>query len=214
MRWTDAPATSAGRTVAQWASAMRQRIDGDTLAAIVRRARHARPGGVPAVALQRAALEAAWGHVRGSALERGGLLLGEPLRGDQDDPQTALVHVRAAVAGLDGDATAVSLRLHAGVWDAARQALAPGEVVVGWFHSHPGIGAFFSDTDRGTQAGFFNHPFSLGWVIDPQRREQAWFVGARSAELPPEALVVLGPAAAESLAAPDASTALGDGPGN
>jgi proteasome lid subunit RPN8/RPN11 len=199
MRWTDAPATSAGRTVAQWASAMRQRIDGDCLAAVVDRAR---PGGLPAVALEKAALEAAWRHVRGSALERGGLLLGEPLHADHGDRRTTLVHVRAAVAGLDHDATALSLRLHAGVWDAARQALAPGEVVVGWFHSHPGIGAFFSDTDRGTQAGFFNHPFSLGWVIDPQRREQAWFVGACSAGLPADSLVVLEPAAAESTRAP------------
>jgi hypothetical protein len=95
------------------------------------------------------------------------------------------------VAGLDDVATSTSLRLHTGVWDAARAALQPGEVVVGWFHSHPGIGAFFSGTDRRTQAGFFHHPFSLGWVIDPQRREQAWFVGRASRALAPDAVVRL-----------------------
>jgi proteasome lid subunit RPN8/RPN11 len=106
--------------------------------------------------------------------------------------------VRAAGAGLDDAATSTSLRLHTGVWDAARAALQPGEYVVGWFHSHPGIGAFFSDTDRRTQAGFFHHPFSLGWVIDPQRREQAWFVGRMSRALAPDAVHRLVDARVES----------------
>ena len=118
-----------------------------------------------------------------SPLERGGLLLGEPLVNAPGDAVPAVVFLRTAVPGLDDDATEYSLRLAAGVWDAARAALAPGEVVVGWFHSHPDIGAFFSGTDRRTQAGFFPHPFSVGWVIDPVRREQAWFVGPRSREL-------------------------------
>jgi proteasome lid subunit RPN8/RPN11 len=93
------------------------------------------------------------------------------------------------VQSREGDATPLSLRMHAGVWDAAREALRPGEVVVGWYHSHPGIGAFFSDTDRRTQAGFFAQPFSLGWVIDPQRAEQAWFVGPQAQPLDLEAIV-------------------------
>ena len=121
-----------------------------------------------------------------------GCCIGEPWsRGWRTRTPPAAVDLRAAVPGLDDDATEYSLRLNAGVWDAARAALAPGEVVVGWFHSHPDIGAFFSGTDRHTQAGFFGHPFSVGWVIDPLRREQAWFVGPRSRELPAEALVAL-----------------------
>ena len=100
--------------------------------------------------------------------------------------------VRTAVPGLDDDATEYSLRLAAGVWDAARAALAPGELVVGWFHSHPDIGAFFSGTDRRTQAAFFAHAFSVGWVIDPVRREQAWFVGPQSRELANDSVVPLG----------------------
>jgi proteasome lid subunit RPN8/RPN11 len=71
------------------------------------------------------------------------------------------------------------------VWDRARAALAAGELVVGWFHSHPRLGAFFSDTDRRTQAAFFNHPFSVGWVIDPFANEEAWFLGADAESIPP-----------------------------
>ena len=98
-----------------------------------------------------------------------------------DDPETvALVHVRAAVAAVEDTGDAISLRMEAQVWDAARAALREGERVVGWFHSHPGIGAFFSGTDRRTQAAFFTQPWHLGWVIDPVRGEEAWFAGAEA----------------------------------
>lgn len=186
MRWTETAAAPAWRNVAAWLQTVRGRIDESTLAKLDAgvQAWH----GGPIVVVDVAAIDAAWTHVGASTLERGGLLIGEPLAASEGESRPALVYVRAAVPGLDDDATGYSLRLHAGVWDAARQAIRPGEVVVGWFHSHPGIGAFFSATDRRTQAGFFHHPFSLGWVIDPQRREQAWFAGARSDPIPPEAI--------------------------
>lgn len=189
MRWIETAAAPAFRSAASWLQSMHGRLDERTLAALDAGAR-ARRGG-PVVAIEVTAIDAAWSYVSASPLERGGLLVGEPLAASGDDPQPAIVYVRAAVPGLDDDATGYSLRLHAGVWGAARQAMRPGEVVVGWFHSHPGIGAFFSATDRRTQAGFFHHPFSLGWVIDPQRREQAWFGGAESDEIPPAAIVPL-----------------------
>jgi proteasome lid subunit RPN8/RPN11 len=191
MRWIDAPEPPARRTVAAWCEAMHDLADASALAAIAERARHVAPGSSPIVAIEATAVAAAQDHVRGSALERGGLLVGEPLANAAGAAWPALVYVRAAVPGLDDDATEYSLRLHAGVWDAARAVLRSGEVVVGWFHSHPGIGAFFSGTDRRTQAGFFNHPFSLGWVIDPLRGEQAWFVGRLSEELAAEAILAL-----------------------
>jgi hypothetical protein len=194
MRWIDTPVQPARRTVAAWCEALRDLADASALAAIADRAREVAPGSAPIVALDAAAAATARDHVDGSALERGGLLVGEPLTNLAGAAWPALVHVRAAVPGLDDDATGYSLRLHAGVWDAARSVLRPGELVVGWFHSHPGIGAFFSGTDRRTQAGFFNHPFSLGWVIDPLRGEQAWFVGPLSERLADDFVFALGKA--------------------
>ena len=190
MKWLDTSTVSVGRTVSAWVEAMRPRVDARTLAAIVQAAPR-RDSGAPIVALEAATAQAAWQHVHASTVERGGLLLGEPLATDAVEQRPAVVYVRAAVAGLDDEATGFSLRLQAGVWDAARAVLLQGEVVVGWYHSHPGIGAFFSDTDRRTQAGFFRHAFSLGWVIDPQRREQAWFVGAQSEALPSASVIAL-----------------------
>jgi hypothetical protein len=191
MRWTDVPAQPALRPADRWLAELRsqQEVDARVLEAIVAKALAASPGAGPLVALQTAAIRDAWDHVRPSLLERGGLLLGEAFCAGADEVRVALVYVRAAVQSREGDATPLSLRMDAGVWDAAREALRPGEVVVGWYHSHPGIGAFFSDTDRRTQAGFFSRPFSLGWVIDPQRAEQAWFVGPQAQPLELDAIV-------------------------
>jgi proteasome lid subunit RPN8/RPN11 len=196
MRWTDVSEAVTHRTVAAWRESMRGIVPADSLDCVSERtvagmaARMA--GEPPLVALASDAFRKAWDHVVHSPLERGGLLLGEPLVNAPGDAVPAVVFLRTAVPGLDDDATEYSLRLAAGVWDAARTALLPGEVVVGWFHSHPDIGAFFSGTDRRTQAGFFHHPFSVGWVIDPVRREQAWFVGPRSRELANDNVVPLG----------------------
>ena len=191
MRWTDLAVQPAQRTLAAWCEALRGRFPAASLQDVVARAARRASGNPPLVLLAADAFRAAWDHVAGSPLERGGLLLGEPLVRTAGDAQPALVFVRAAVPALDDDATGYSLRMSAAVWDTARAELAPGEVVVGWFHSHPDIGAFFSGTDRRTQAGFFVHPFSIGWVVDPVRREQAWFVGPRSLVLAPEDAVLL-----------------------
>lgn len=121
--------------------------------------------------------------------EQGGLLCGALYTGERGTVEA--VGIRAAVPATEFSSSGVSLRMEAGVWDRVRETLAPGEIVVGWYHSHPGLGAFFSGTDRRTQAAFFNHPFSLGWVIDPLRREEAWFSGAQSESLPVERVVYL-----------------------
>ena len=192
MRWTDVATAVAHRTVAAWCESMRGIVPAAALERVAGRAVARTAVDPPLVALASDAFRVAWDHVVHSPLERGGLLLGEPLLNAPGDTAPAVVFVRTAVPGLDDDATEYSLRLAAGVWDAARRALVAGECVVGWFHSHPDIGAFFSGTDRRTQAGFFPHPFSVGWVIDPVRREQAWFVGPRSCELGIDRVVPLG----------------------
>lgn len=192
MRWTDVPAAVAHRTVAAWCESMRGSVPADSLDRVAGCAADRTADDLPLVALASDAFRKAWDHVVHSPHERGGLLLGESLVSAPGDTVPAVVFLRTAVPGADDDATEYSLRLAAGVWDAARAALLPGECVVGWFHSHPDLGAFFSGTDRRTQAGFFRHPFSVGWVIDPVRREQRWFVGPRSRELANDSVVPLG----------------------
>ncbi len=131
-------------------------------------------------------------HLAGSFDEQGGLLVGEAFSGN--DGSILAVLVRSGVAALEFASSGVSLRMESGVWTRAREALRSGELIVGWYHSHPGLGAFFSGTDRTTQRAFFPHPFSVGWVRDPLRGEECWFVGGESEEVPAQRVVTFEPA--------------------
>lgn len=139
----------------------------------------------PLVVLADAARAQVMQHVASSFYEQGGLLIGEVFARESLHPDggIALVHVALAVASVDYSSSSVALRMESAVWQEAQPALASGRLVVGWYHSHPGLGAFFSDTDRRTQRAFFGHPYSLGWVVDPLRGEEKWFLGAESIEL-------------------------------
>jgi proteasome lid subunit RPN8/RPN11 len=122
-------------------------------------------------------------HLRSSPDEQGGLLLGEVFASDESVSvaESRAVLVSQAIPALDFSSSGISLRMESGVWERARLALGPQQLIVGWFHSHPGLGAFFSATDRRTQAAFFPHPYSVGWVLDPELDEEAFFVGRESA---------------------------------
>jgi hypothetical protein len=115
----------------------------------------------------------------GHRVEAGGLLLGRRYAVG-DDGATPLVSVEHFVPGRVFEGTGVSLALGTALWDDARPLLDAGLVVVGWVHSHPDLGAFFSGTDRRTQRAFFSQPWQFGLCIDPVRGEEAWFHGADS----------------------------------
>jgi hypothetical protein len=121
-----------------------------------------------------------------SDVEAGGLLLGRLHRVGDD---ASVVGVERFVAGRVSEGTGTSLALGTELWDDARPLLDAGLAVVGWVHSHPDLGAFFSGTDRRTQRAFFAQPWQFGWCVDPVRREQAWFRGAASS---PDGLTVIG----------------------
>jgi proteasome lid subunit RPN8/RPN11 len=49
--------------------------------------------------------------------------------------------------------------------------------IVGWYHSHPGIGCFLSHIDHGTQRGIFNQPHHSALVLDPMQKELELYCG-------------------------------------
>jgi hypothetical protein len=114
-------------------------------------------------------------------VEAGGLMLGRLHRIAADAPPS-IVAVLDFVPGRVFEGTGVSLALGTEVWGDARPMLDAGQSVVGWAHSHPDLGAFFSGTDRRTQRAFFAQPWQLGLCVDPVRREEAWFRGADSCD--------------------------------
>ncbi len=133
-------------------------------------------------------------HLAQNPHEQGGLLIGEvfgdvigdvisDVISEQSGQAVQAILVTESLASTEFDTSAISLRMHSTIWREAGTRLNETRLIVGWYHSHPDLGAFFSATDRRTQAAFFAHPYSLGWVIDPIRSEQAWYLGADSREL-------------------------------
>jgi proteasome lid subunit RPN8/RPN11 len=136
------------------------------------------------------AYEQALAHLNHQSIEQGGLLIGRAWANQQPSSRTqiARVEILEAIPSTSSDATEYSLKMDAEVWDAANRRITeladPHLRIIGWFHSHPNLGAFFSATDKATQAAFFSHPYSVGWVIDPftkdVKKHQAFFIGANA----------------------------------
>lgn len=140
-------------------------------------------------------------HLGQSRHEQGGLLLGEVFAGESyagevhaKTPESAengtavpyqVIWITEALASTQYEASSISLRMQSEIWSKARARLDAEKRVIGWYHSHPDLGAFFSSTDEATQAAFFPHDYSLGWVIDPIRQQEAWFRGRHSISVDP-----------------------------
>ncbi len=113
-------------------------------------------------------------------VEAGGLMIGSRFAVPSGG---SIVSIEMFTPGTDFEGTGVSLSLGTKVWDDARALLDDGYAVVGWVHSHPNLGAFFSGTDRRTQRAFFQKPWQLGLCVDPIRDQEAWFFGPDSREV-------------------------------
>jgi proteasome lid subunit RPN8/RPN11 len=136
----------------------------------------------PRVLARQSVMAGILAHLQEQRVEMGGLLLGyvyDGLNGGDDSTIAVVDFARS----IDFDGTGISLRMDPDVWERARAQSVNGTAVVGWYHSHPGLGVFFSGTDRKTQRAFFNQPHSVGLVVDPIRLQEKWFIGPDSLEL-------------------------------
>ena len=120
-------------------------------------------------------------HLEGSRAERGGLLLGDVhALPDSAGPYPFVTVVTSAVAADAVASGPVSLAMAASVWREGWRGMDEGQRVVGWYHSHPDLGVFFSGIDRRTQRAFFPAPYSVGLVVDWVRRASGIFTGAEA----------------------------------
>lgn len=124
-------------------------------------------------------------HLDKEKYELGGLLFGRVFRShcDLGEEYPFLTIIEESIPSQEYDNSSVSLRMGTEIWSRAEVVFSQGKMVVGWYHSHPNLGVFFSGVDRATQRSFFNQHYSLGLVIDPVRNEEKLFFGRDSAEL-------------------------------
>ncbi len=136
----------------------------------------------PQIFIMKDCLESIYTHLQSAKAELGGILIGKTYSTNSPDFNeygyvTIITHSLPSLEFLN---SSVSLRMNPEVWDRVRLYTDKGDLVIGWYHSHPNLGAFFSGTDRNTQKHFFNNNYSLGLVIDPVRNEYEMFYGENS----------------------------------
>jgi len=52
----------------------------------------------------------------------------------------------------------------------------PGKLLVGWYHTHPRMGIFFSHWDAWLHQNFFPHPWQVALVIEPYTSTGGFFI--------------------------------------
>lgn len=78
------------------------------------------------------------------------------------------------IVTTDLDATNVSVRFQRDGFEglfSRLEDLPYDYVIVGWYHSHPGLGCFLSSKDIETQRRMFRKPFHTAMVVDPIKEE-------------------------------------------
>ena len=103
--------------------------------------------------------------------EVGGMLFGKI----DDEGNTVVI---GSIPALTATAEQISLTFTHDVWTdilSKGEVQFPGEVIVGWYHTHPSFGLFMSDYDEFIQRNFFGKSGQIALVIDPIAGEMGWF---------------------------------------
>jgi proteasome lid subunit RPN8/RPN11 len=139
---------------------------------------------VPCILMDGTCMAKIYEHVSSSTNEMGGLLIGRvfSLPAISKHGYDFATIITNSVSSTKYRNSSVSVWMDPEVWNSAHEIAREGENVIGWYHSHPGIGVFFSGTDRMTQQNFFSHGHSLGLVIDPVAKNEKLFFGPMSSE--------------------------------
>ncbi|NLG85892.1 MAG: LysM peptidoglycan-binding domain-containing protein [Firmicutes bacterium] len=117
---------------------------------------------------------AVWARQEGK--EIGGLLLG---RVQKSGELIRRVRVEAAVLAQGAESVGSSIRLTpelvAEMTEQAKREY-PTFQVVGWFHTHNGLGAFFSSYDAAVHKEYFPEVWQIALVFDPELDKEAIYV--------------------------------------
>lgn len=106
--------------------------------------------------------------------ELGGALLGRAYRHQGD----LFVEVSAVLPAQNQDHGPIHFTFTADSWaqfQRDRTAHYPDLDIVGWFHTHPGLGVFYSSDDVVVHSAAFTLPWHVGLVVDPVRHEACFF---------------------------------------
>lgn len=110
--------------------------------------------------------------------EIGGFLIGGAFADEAYKNHHCYVEIRGFLPAENTVNQAAHLVFTHETWSRMRQEITtrfPNDSVVGWYHTHPGLGIFFSEYDRFIHRHFFGSPWHVALVVDPRRGEFAFF---------------------------------------
>ena len=131
--------------------------------------------GQPVVLMHQTALLQVVAHSRSdTSCELGGALLGHTYR----YKNSVIVEIKAALPATSADHGPVHFTFSADSWSKLhrdRAAHYSNLDIIGWFHTHPDLGVFYSSDDVVVHSAAFTLPWHVGLVVDPIRDEAAFF---------------------------------------
>ena len=87
------------------------------------------------------------------------------------------VNITAALP-VDTVSDSAHFAFHETSWQAIWNRLDDNSTILGWYHTHPGMGVFLSATDLRTQKLHFSLPWQIAIVIDPVSGQSGVFAGS------------------------------------
>lgn len=112
-------------------------------------------------------------HAAGNILhEQAGVLCGLTYIGGSQ----LYINVTTAMP-VDTVSDSAHFAFHQTSWQAIWNRLDDTSTILGWYHTHPGMGVFLSATDLRTQKLHFSAPWQIAVVIDPVGGQSGVFSG-------------------------------------
>ncbi|MCA9959505.1 MAG: Mov34/MPN/PAD-1 family protein, partial [Anaerolineales bacterium] len=106
--------------------------------------------------------------------ELGGALLGKAYRYEDK----TFVEIRATLPAVSPDHGPIHFTFGADTWSQLQRDRAeqyPDLDIIGWFHTHPALGVFYSSDDVVVHSAAFTLPWHVGLVVDPVSKEIGLF---------------------------------------
>ena len=104
--------------------------------------------------------------------EQAGILCGQAYC----DSNRLYLDINAAFP-VDTMNSSTHFQFHESSWESVWNQLDGSAAIVGWYHTHPGLGIFLSPTDLRTQEKYFAAPWQIAAVLDPVSRQFGIFNG-------------------------------------
>jgi proteasome lid subunit RPN8/RPN11 len=117
-------------------------------------------------------------HRHGKSVENTeicGVLVGNVYR----DASGPYLHVESSIRGEYASNQSCNVTFTADTWNHIQGIMErqhADQKILGWYHTHPGFGIFLSDMDLFIHGNFFNFPWQIAFVYDPQSEEEGTFL--------------------------------------